>query len=77
MPQKSIIQTDRLILRQWCEEDLEPFATLNADLRVMEYFPATLSQEESDQMVKRLQTKIEEKGWGVGCFVNRISCYGR
>lgn len=61
---KSIIQTERLILRQWCEEDLEPFAKLNADPRVMEFFPSLLSREESDQMVKRMQTKIEKRGWG-------------
>jgi 3-dehydroquinate dehydratase/shikimate dehydrogenase len=30
----------------------------------MEFFPATLSREESDQMAKRMQTKIEELGWG-------------
>ncbi len=65
MPQKPIIQTERLILRQWCEEDLEPFAMLNADTRVMEYFPAILSKQESDQMMKRMQTKINERGWGL------------
>ena len=59
-----IIKTKRLILRPWRDEDLEPFAQLNADPRVMEYFPATLSREESDQMVKRMQGKIEERGWG-------------
>lgn len=64
MLQKPIIQTERLILRQWCEEDLEPFAMVNADPRVMEYFPAVLSREESDQMMKRMQTKIKERGWG-------------
>lgn len=59
-----IIQTERLILRQWCDQDLEPFAALNADPQVMEYFPATLSRQESDQMMKRMQTKIQERGWG-------------
>ena len=29
-----IINTKRLILRPWTEEDLEPFAQLNADARV-------------------------------------------
>lgn len=58
------IQTPRLILRQWRSEDLEPFAQLNADPRVMEYFPATLSPEESDQMAERMEKKIAEKGWG-------------
>lgn len=59
-----MIKTDRLILRPWQKSDLEPFAALNADPQVMEYFPALLSQQESDQMVKRMQTKIEERGWG-------------
>jgi 3-dehydroquinate dehydratase/shikimate dehydrogenase len=61
---KIVIQTERLILREWQETDLEPFAKLNADPRVMEYFPSTLSREESDQLAKRLQGKIQEKGWG-------------
>ena len=60
----STIRTERLLLRPWTEEDLEPFAKLNADLRVMEYFPSTLSREESDQIVKRMGKKIEKRGWG-------------
>ncbi len=59
------IRTDRLILRQWTGADLEPFAKLNADPRVMEYFPSTLSQEESNQLAKRIETKITERGWGM------------
>ena len=35
----STIKTERLILRPWREEDLESFARLNADPRVMEFFP--------------------------------------
>ncbi|HKG20004.1 MAG TPA: GNAT family protein, partial [Candidatus Limnocylindrales bacterium] len=29
------IETERLLLRDWREEDLEPFARMNADARVM------------------------------------------
>jgi len=57
------LKTPRLILRPWREEDFEPFAQLNADPRVMEHFPALLSKEESDQMVKRIQAN--EKDWGL------------
>jgi len=64
MKELPIIKTDRLVLRQWRQEDLEPFAKLNADPRVMEYFPSTLSREDSDQLAKRMQTKIEENGCG-------------
>lgn len=60
-----MIRTKRLVLRQWREEDLEPFARLNGDSRVMEYFPAVLSREESDAMAGRIRGKIEERGWGL------------
>jgi len=62
--QEPIIQTSRLILRQWSNADLEPFAKLNADPKVMEYFPSILTREESDQMAKKMKTKIAERGWG-------------
>jgi RimJ/RimL family protein N-acetyltransferase len=58
------LQTDRLILREWRESDREAFARMNADPRVMEFYPATLSREQSDRMVDRLQTHIREHGFG-------------
>jgi len=59
-----VVETDRLILRQWCQEDLEPFAKLNADPRVMEYFPGLKTQEESDTSVKLMSDHIHKFGWG-------------
>lgn len=47
--------TARLRLRQWCAEDREPFAVLNADSKVMEFFPALLNRSESDAMANRLK----------------------
>lgn len=40
-------QTSRLVLRAWREDDFDAFAAMNADPRVMEYFPAPLTREES------------------------------
>lgn len=65
MSQKPIIQTKRLILRQWKDDDFELFAQLNADPRVMEFFPSVMSRQESDQLADRIQTKIKKKGWGM------------
>ena len=56
--------TQRLRLRQWCTADRDPFAALNADPRVMEYFPAPLARAESDAMADRCQSLIKERGWG-------------
>lgn len=41
------------------------FAQMNSDPRVMEYFPATLSLQESDDHAKRLSAKLQEQGWGL------------
>ncbi len=50
-----MLQTQRLILRNWQQSDLEPFAQMNADVEVMKYFLATLSRSESDALVKRIE----------------------
>jgi RimJ/RimL family protein N-acetyltransferase len=57
-------ETNRLRLRQWRAEDLEPFADLNADPRVMEFFPATLDRVTSDTLADRCRSLIAERGWG-------------
>ncbi len=57
--------TNRLILREWRDEDLEPFAALNSDPRVMEFLPALLSRTESDAMAERIQTHFQEHGFGL------------
>ncbi|MBB2916732.1 GNAT family N-acetyltransferase [Cupriavidus alkaliphilus] len=58
-------ETGRLRLRQWRDEDLAPFAALNADAQVMRYFPAPLSRAESDAMAGRCRSLIAQNGWGV------------
>jgi RimJ/RimL family protein N-acetyltransferase len=59
------VATDRLLLRQWCDGDYEPFARLTSDPVVMEYFPKRLSRQESDELATRIRTRIEENGWGL------------
>ncbi len=59
-----IIKTKRLILRQWRDQDLEPYAKLNADPRVMELFPAIWTREESEASLQSARNHIEKYGWG-------------
>lgn len=60
-----MVETERLILRQWQVSDLKPFAELNADPDVMRYFPAPLSREESDNLANRFKHIIDNNdGWG-------------
>ena len=58
-----IFQSDRLGFRQWNASDKVPFAAMNADPLVMEYFPATLSKEESDSLVDRISAQQEREGF--------------
>lgn len=57
-------ETQRLLVRQWRSTDREPFAALNADPLVMEYFPAPLTREESNAIADRSEFLIEDRGWG-------------
>lgn len=58
------MRTARLRLRQWRDEDLAPFAALNADPEVMAHFPAVLSREESDAGAARARAGIARDGYG-------------
>lgn len=60
-----ILRTARLVLRPWREEDLAPFAAMNADPEVMEHFPSLLSRTESDAMATRIQAHFTAHGWGL------------
>ncbi len=59
------IETPRLLLRAWREKDLAPFAALNADPRVMEYFPSILTRAESDALAARIAEHFDQHGFGV------------
>jgi RimJ/RimL family protein N-acetyltransferase len=59
------LRTERLILRDWRDGDGDAFAALNADLRVMRYFPAPLSRAESDRFAERIRRHLDANGWGL------------
>src|ERR1700726_322044 len=59
------LQTDRLRLRRWTEADRAPFASLNSDPRVMEFFPGTLTRQESDARAERIEAHFQEHGFGL------------
>lgn len=58
------LDSERLLLRRWRPEDLEPFARLCADSRVMEHFPATLSERECESLITRIEAGFEQNGFG-------------
>ena len=52
-------------MREWREQDLAPFAAMNADPVVMENFPSTLTRQESDALVTRITAQIDTLGYGL------------
>lgn len=61
---KIMLQTERLLLRQWTDDDFASFAEICADKEVMEYFPSPLAEDESFDTGSRIQSLIHERGWG-------------
>ena len=65
------IETPRLLLRQWREDDLAPFAALNRDPEVMRFFEEPLTQERSDGWARYIADRIDELGWGLWALERR------
>lgn len=72
------IMTKRLVLRPWQEDDLEPFAQMNADSQVREFFPATSTFEESVKENEAIIShfKIHGYGWWAVSEVNKTNFMG-
>jgi RimJ/RimL family protein N-acetyltransferase len=67
----SELATARLVLRQWRDSDLAPFAALNADPEVMQYMPRCLERSESEALVGRYRERIAERGWDLWALERR------
>lgn len=59
------IETPRLILRDWKEEDIPAFAHMNADPHVMEFFLNPLTAEETFAFYQRIQKEFQTSGFGL------------
>ena len=61
------IETEKLFLRRWLREDLEPYARLCADPEVMRFIGngSTLNREQSAEQVSRFVRHWDERGFGL------------
>ncbi len=57
-----MIETDRLVLRAWREDDLAPFAAICADPLVMRYFPRPATPDEVAASIARWQVALAAEG---------------
>ena len=56
--------TERLVLRPFRDEDVAPWAALNADPEVTEFLGEPLNREQSDQIAAAINAKYEADGYG-------------
>lgn len=59
------IETPRLLLRDWKEEDLKSFSDMNRDSHVMEYFLKKLSEAETLDFYNRIRDEFLQFGYGL------------
>jgi len=59
------LRTERLVLRPWRDDDLEPFARMTADPRVQEHFPGPMERAASDALAERIRRQMGEWGFGL------------
>jgi RimJ/RimL family protein N-acetyltransferase len=59
-----MIETERLILRSYREDDRDAFADLNGHPEVGAWLSGPLSREESDALMDRVNGHIAEQGFG-------------
>jgi ribosomal-protein-alanine N-acetyltransferase len=57
------LRTPRLLLREWRDADRPPFADLNADEDVMEFFPSRLDRAASDALIDRFKDEFAQMGF--------------
>lgn len=74
--QRGALRGPRVLLRAWRDDDRAPFAALNCDPAVMQFFPTVLTRSESDAMIDRMQAGIAERGWGLWCLDIDGACAG-
>ncbi|KAB2699608.1 GNAT family N-acetyltransferase [Ochrobactrum sp. Kaboul] len=73
-----ILETPRLVIRNWEDRDRDLFHTINSDEEVMHFFPFRRNRQESDEFFDRLRTMIAETGLGFYALEEKASgeCIG-
>jgi RimJ/RimL family protein N-acetyltransferase len=59
------LETARLLLRPWREEDLDAYARICADPEVMRYMSGTMTRDQAAQQLERWIRHWEERGFGL------------
>ena len=70
------LRTERLLLHEWRDEDLEPFAALNSDPEVMRFMPKLLSRDECAARIQSIRDHFRDHSFGPSRFVTLLRLWG-
>ena len=59
-----LLTTPRLGLRRWLPADIDPWAEMNADPVVREFFPSVMTRAQSAEAIRRLEAHFDQYGYG-------------
>lgn len=59
------LETQRIILREWNDDDRAPFARMNGDPMIMEYLPRSLSEKASNHLVDKFISHFDQHNYGL------------
>ncbi|WP_226535510.1 GNAT family N-acetyltransferase [Fictibacillus halophilus] len=60
-----VLETDRLFLRHYKEEDIPSLHCILSDSETMKYYPSPFSYEKTNNWVKNNQKRYKEDGYGL------------
>ncbi|MCY7040274.1 GNAT family N-acetyltransferase [Streptococcus sanguinis] len=69
----TMLETDRLILRDLQESDLPALIAMNQDPEVMQYFPKPYSQAESLRLYQGIQDEVKAYGYSLWAVEEKTS----
>ena len=60
-----ILETERINLRRWEDDDRIPFARMNGDPLIMEYLPRAMTESDSNKLVDRFIKHFDKHNYGL------------
>ena len=68
-----MLETDRLLLRNWEEQDFAPYHAMNNDPVVCEYFPDLQTEAQSRNVIARYREQEQREGYSFQPLIERAT----
>lgn len=66
---KKILETDRLVLRELCEDDLDDLCLYLSDEKTMAHYPEPYSREKVMEFIRKNMQRYSELGFGLWAII--------